>query len=67
VVSEFSIHDRLALLLWAYGKAAPHGRSTWQRRPIYLMMARKQGKKERKSWGPYPPQEHAPSDLNSSH
>lgn len=40
--SEFSVHDYLACLLWACSGTVHHGRRTWQRWPVYLMVAQKQ-------------------------
>lgn len=52
MVSEYWVHGALASLFWASHKADHHGRRFPQSKPAYLMVARKQGGKEREGhWG----------------
>jgi hypothetical protein len=57
----------IALLLWAYGITAHHGRSERQRRPLHLTVA--ENVKEKQEWAgvPISLQGHNPNDLTSSH
>jgi hypothetical protein len=59
---EGSVHDLLALLLWACGEAAHHGGNTVDQN---LREAKEKGRG--KGWVPLSPSKALPSDLKISH
>jgi hypothetical protein len=56
------------VIFWPCGMAEAHGKSMWQRKTVYLMVAKKQTEGEHGQTGSqYPLEEHTSSSLTSFH